>query len=126
MLTGGLTYHFGQPNPLRLGPGPLQIQQQKNGRVRHGDQMTVEWGLSKGLGPVSLGLVGYSRWQTSGDNGPGAGNDKAARHAVGAKVVYPHPERGRVPQGAYYKEVNVKAAVAAQGLQRARWCASPW
>lgn len=110
MLTGGLTYHFDAAKTLSASAlARYEFNGKNDAGFRHGDQMTVEWGLSKGLGPVSLGLVGYSQWQTSGDSGPGAGNDKAARHAVGAEVVYPILSAGVFLKGAYYKEVNVKA-----------------
>ena len=74
-----------------------------------GDQLTLEWGLGKSFGAVSAGLVGYSQWQTTNDSGAGASANKAARHAVGAELVYPIPGAGVFLKGAYYKEVNVKA-----------------
>lgn len=58
---------------------------------------------------MSAGLVGYSQWQTTNDDGTGASGNKAARHAVGAELVYPVPGAGVFLKGAVYKEVSAKA-----------------
>lgn len=115
MLTGGLTYHFDAAKTLS---GAALARYEFNGRddagFRPGNQMTVEWGLSKSLGTVSVGLVGYSQWQTSTDSGAVASRDKSARHALGAELVYPIPGAGMFLKGAYYQELRSKAGTGAE------------
>ena len=115
MLTGGLTYYFDGAKTLS---GAALVRYEFNGKnsagYRPGDQLTLEWGLGKSFGAVSAGLVGYSQWQTTNDSGPGASSDKAARHAVGAELVYPVPGAGVFLKGALYKEVSAKAGTGPQ------------
>ena len=115
MLTGGLTYYF---DGAKTVSGAALMRYEFNGRnsagMRPGDQLTLEWGLGKSFGAVSAGLVGYSQWQTTNDSGAGASANKAARHAVGAELVYPIPGAGVFLKGALYKEVSAKAGTGAQ------------
>jgi hypothetical protein len=115
MLTGGLTYYF---DGAKTVSGAALMRYEFNGRnsagMRLGDQLTLEWGLGKSFGAVSAGLVGYSQWQTTNDSGAGASANKAARHAVGAELVYPIPGAGVFLKGALYKEVSAKAGTGAQ------------
>ncbi|MCL2658808.1 MAG: transporter, partial [Betaproteobacteria bacterium] len=46
--------------------------------------------------------------------GPGATTDRAARHAVGAEVVYPVPSVGLSLQAAVYDEFSAKAGSTPQ------------
>ena len=109
MLTGGLTYYFDSEKTLS-GAGLLRFE--RHGKMddgfRHGNQLTLEWGLGKAFGPLQAGVVGYSQWQTSNDSGFGAGNDKSSRHALGAEVAYPLAP-GLVVKGALYKELRAEA-----------------
>lgn len=115
MLTGGLTYYFDGAKTLS---GSALMRYEFNGRnsagVRPGDQLTLEWGLGKSFGAVSAGLVGYSQWQTTNDDGAGASTNKAARHAVGAELVYPVPGAGVFLKGAVYKEFSATAGTGPQ------------
>lgn len=114
MLTGGLTYYFDGAKSLS---GSALLRFERNGRnaagLRAGNQVTVEWGLGKSFGALQAGLVGYSQWQTSDDSGPGAGTERAARHALGAELVYPLPVAGMALKGAFYKELRAKAGSGA-------------
>ena len=109
MLTGGLTYYFDSEKTIS-GAGLLRFE--RHGKMddgfRHGNQLTLEWGLGKAFGPVQAGVVGYSQWQTSNDSGPLSGNDKSSRHALGAEVAYPLAP-GLVVKGALYKELRAEA-----------------
>ena len=109
MLTGGLTYYFDSEKTIS-GAGLLRFE--RHGKMdsgfRHGNQLTLEWGLGKAFGPLQAGVVGYSQWQTSNDSGFGAGNDKSSRHALGAEVAYPLAP-GLVVKGALYKELRAEA-----------------
>jgi len=115
MLTGGLTYYFDRAKTLS---GAALMRYERNSKTsagyRPGDQVTLEWSLGKAFGAVSAGIVGYSQWQTTNDSGPGASSDKAARHAVGAELVYPVPGAGVFLKGAVYKEVSAKAGTGPQ------------
>lgn len=109
MLTGGLTYYF---DPAKTISGAALMRFERNGRndagFRHGNQVTVEWGLAKAFGPVQAGLVGYSQWQTSNDSGRGASLNKSSRHALGGELVYPVAP-GLALKGAVYKELSAEA-----------------
>ena len=114
MLTGGLTYYFDSAKSIS---GSALVRFERNSKTdsgfRPGNQATVEWSLAKGFGTVQAGVVGYSQWQTSNDNGPGASLDKSSRHALGAEVVYPVAP-GTALKGAVYKELRAEAGTGAQ------------
>lgn len=115
MLTGGLTYYFDSAKTLS---GSALTRYEYNGKTdtgfRPGQQVTLEWGLGKSFGAVTAGLVGYSQWQASDDKGLGASTDRAARHAVGAELVYPVPGAGVFLKGAVYQEVSARAGTGPQ------------
>lgn len=115
MLTGGLTYYFDGAKTI-TGSALMryEINSRNSAGLRPGDQLTLEWGLGKSFGALSAGLVGYSQWQTTSDDGVGASSSKAARHAVGAELVYPVPGVGVFLKGAVYKEVSAKAGTGPQ------------
>lgn len=109
MLTGGLTYYFdGAKTITGSALARYEFNSRKDNGIRPGQQLTVEWGLGKSFGTFSAGLVGYSQWQTTNDNGVGASDDKSSVHAVGAEVVYPIPSAGVFLKAAAYKEVSAK------------------
>ena len=114
MLTGGLTYYFDTAKTLS---GSALLRFERHGKtdsgLRHGNQVTMEWGLGKAFGPVQAGVVGYSQWQTSNDSGPGASLNKSSRHALGAEVVYPMAP-GLALTGAVYKELRAEAGTGPQ------------
>ena len=114
MLTGGLTYYFDTAKTLS---GSALLRFERHGKtdsgLRHGNQVTMEWGLGKAFGPVQAGVVGYSQWQTSNDSGPGASLNKSSRHALGAAVVYPMAP-GLALKGAVYKELRAEAGTGPQ------------
>lgn len=109
MLTGGLTYYF---DPAKTISGAALMRFERNGKkdngFRAGNQVTVEWGLSKAFGPVQAGVVGYCQLQTSNDSGLGASTNKSSRHALGAELVYPLAP-GMAIKGAFYKEIRAEA-----------------
>ncbi|MDQ3060125.1 MAG: transporter [Pseudomonadota bacterium] len=113
MLTGGATYYF---DAAKSVSGSALFRFERHGKddsgVRAGNQLTLEWGVGKNLGSVQAGVVGYSQWQTSSDRGLGMTDKKAARHAIGAELVYPVPGAGLFLKGALYKEFSVKAGNA--------------
>ena len=114
LLTGGMTYYFDSAKSIS---GSALMRFERNGKMdngfRHGNQLTMEWGVGKAFGPVQAGIVGYSQWQTSNDSGPGASADKSSRHALGAEVVYPIAP-GTALKGAVYKELRAEAGTGPQ------------
>jgi hypothetical protein len=115
MLTGGMTYYFDSAKTITASAlMRYEFNTSKDTGFRPGQQLSLEWGLGKSFGPVTVGLVGYSQWQTSNDEGPGATTSRAARHAIGAELVYPVPSAGLSLQGAIYKEFSATAGTAAQ------------
>lgn len=110
MLTGGGTYYF---DAAKKWTGSALVRYELNSAndagFEPGDQVTMEWGIGKSVGPVQLGVVGYDQWQTSKDSGNGASGHKSARHAIGAEVVYPlMKEAGVMLKAAYYKEYSAE------------------
>ena len=115
MLTGGLTNYFdGAKTITGSALARYEFNSRKDNGIRPGQQLTVEWGLGKSFGTFSAGLVGYSQWQTTNDNGVGASDDKSSVHAVGAEVVYPIPSAGVFLKAAAYKEVSAKGGTNPQ------------
>lgn len=111
MLTGGGTYYF---DAAKSWTGSALVRYELNSKNDHGfelgDQVTMEWGIGKSVGPVQVGLVGYDQWQSTKDSGTGASNHKSSRHAIGAEVVYPlMKEAGVMLKAAYYDEYYAKA-----------------
>ncbi len=111
MLTGGGTYYF---DAAKRWTGSALVRYELNSKGDHGfelgDQVTMEWGLGKSVGPVQVGLVGYDQWQSTKDSGTGASDHKSSRHAIGAEVVYPlMKEAGVMLKAAYYEEYSAKA-----------------
>jgi hypothetical protein len=65
---------------------------ERDTRIRPGDQVTVEWGLSKKLQPtVDLGFVGGYQAQTTRDAGPSALRPMDSEFFVGPEVVVVWP-----------------------------------
>lgn len=115
MLTGGATYYF---DSAKAVSGSALFRFERHGKddagLRAGNQLTLEWGVGKNLGSVQAGVVGYSQWQVSRDQGAGMTDQKSARHAIGAELVYPVPGAGLFLKGAFYKEFSVKAGNGAE------------
>ncbi|MBF5006992.1 SphA family protein [Diaphorobacter caeni] len=114
MLTGGATYYFDSAKTVSAS-GLMRFE--RNGRndagFRHGNQISLEWGVAKNFGTVQAGVVGYSQWQVSDDSGVGASGDRSSRHAIGAELIYPIPSAGVFLKGALYKEVRAEAGTGA-------------
>ena len=114
MLTGGMTYYFDTAKTISAS-GLMRFE--RNGKndagFRHGNQISLEWGVAKNFGAVQAGVVGYSQWQVSDDSGVGASRDRSSRHAIGAEVVYPILSAGVFLKGALYKEVRAEAGTGA-------------
>lgn len=109
MLTGGATYYFDEAKSVS---GSALMRYEINGRMdngfKPGQQVSLEWGFGKAVGPVQLGVVGYDRWQVSNDSGPLATTSRSGRHALGAEVVYPIMSAGVILKAAAYKEYSAK------------------
>lgn len=115
MLTAGGTYYVDEARSLS---GSVLMRYEINGKTdtgfRPGRQISVEWGFGKGVGPVTLGVVGYHQQQVGNDSGPGASSDKSSRSAVGVEVFYPILSAGLFLKGAYYKEYHAEAGTGAE------------
>lgn len=116
MLTGGGTYYF---DDAKTWTGSALMRYEMNSRqangIKPGNQVSLEWGFGKSIGPVQVGLVGYDQWQTSDDSGAGAAAGQAERHAIGVEVVYPlMKEAGVMFKAAYYDEYSAKGGSAPQ------------
>jgi len=115
MLTGGGTWYF---DSARSMTGSALMRYEVNGHndagFKPGSQLTLEWGLGKGVGPVVLGLGGYEQWQVGSDSGTGATSDKMSRGAIGAEVIYPILSAGVFLKGAFYNEFQVDGGSGAQ------------
>lgn len=114
MLTGGATWYFDDARSLSASG---LMRWERHGRaengIRPGNQVSLEWGIGKALGPVQVGMVGYSQWQTGTDKGIGASDAKFSKHAIGAEVVYPVPGAGLFLKTALYREWRVKSGTSA-------------
>jgi hypothetical protein len=112
MLTGGVTLYLDERKTVSVS---ALSRFERNGRndagLRPGRQLTLEWGVGKQLGAWQAGVVGYDQWQLGEDSGPGASAHKAARHALGAELVYP-VRPGLLLKGAAYREYRVEAGTA--------------
>lgn len=110
MLTAGGTYYFDTAKSVTAS---ALMRYEINGKddtgFKPGRQITLEWGIGKGIGPVALGLVGYNQVQVGNDSGPGATSNKSSRSAIGAEVVYPILSAGLFLKGALYKEYAAEA-----------------
>ncbi|MBB1075197.1 transporter [Rhodoferax sp. 4810] len=116
MLTGGATYYF---DAAKSWTGSALVRYEMNSTksngIKPGNQVSLEWGFGKSLGPVQVGLVGYDQWQTSDDSGMGASSGQSERHAIGVEVVYPlMKEAGVMLKAAYYDEYSAKGGSGAQ------------
>ncbi len=110
MFTAGGTYYFDQKRSWNLSAlMRYEINTRNPAGLTPGNQISLEWGLGKGLGPVQLGLVGYDVWQVTDDSGAGAGSARSSRHAIGAEVVYPLMNVGVILKAAAYKEYAARA-----------------
>ncbi len=115
MLTAGGTYYF---DAAKTWTGSVLARYEFNrttsSGLRPGQTLSVEWGLGKALGPVVVGLVGYTQQQTSSDSGPGALDRKASRSAAGAELTYPIPAQGLFLKAAFFQEFSSRAATSAE------------
>lgn len=115
MLTAGATRYFDDAKSLS---GSALMRYEINGKTssgfKPGQQVSLEWGFGKAVGPVQLGVVGYDQWQVSDDSGTGATGSRSARHAVGGEVVYPLMSSGVILKAALYKEYSAEAGTGAE------------
>lgn len=109
MLTLGGTLHS---DTTRTASASVLMRYEINSRTdagfKPGEQVTLEWGVGRQFGPVQLGVVGYQQWQVGRDEGPGAGDAKSSRHALGGEVVWPRMDIGLILKGALYRELRAK------------------
>lgn len=110
MLTGGATYYFDAAKQIS-GSALMRFEtnSEKSNGFKPGNQVTVEWGIGKVMGPVQVGVVGYDQMQVSNDSGPGASGNSSSRHAIGAEVVLPILSAGVFLKAAAYKEYRSEA-----------------
>lgn len=110
MLTGGATYYFDAAKQIS-GSALMRFEtnSEKANGFKPGNQVTVEWGIGKVMGPVQVGVVGYDQMQVSNDSGPGASGNSSSRHAIGAEVVLPILSAGVFLKAAAYKEYRSEA-----------------
>lgn len=115
MFTGGATYYF-DANKTLSGSALLryEINDSKSNGFKPGDQVSLEWGFGKVMGPVQVGLVGYDQMQVSNDSGAGATSNKSERHAIGAEVVQPLMSSGVVLKAAAYQEYKAQGGSGAE------------
>ncbi len=115
MLTGGATYYFDAAKTIS-GSALMRFENnsEKSGGFKPGNQVSLEWGVAKVIGPVQVGLVGYDQVQVSDDSGPGASSDRSSRHAIGAEVVLPILSAGVFLKAAAYKEYRSEAGTGAE------------
>ena len=115
MLTAGGTYYF---DAGKTWTGSVLARYEFNRTTssgfKPGQTLSVEWGLGKALGPVVVGLVGYTQQQMSKDSGPGALDQKASRSAAGAELIYPMLSQGLFLKGAFYQEFASQAATSVE------------
>lgn len=111
MLTGGVTSYLNADKSVAAaGLMRYEINGKKDNGFEPGNQVTLEWGLSKKVSPAAdLGLVGYDQWQVTKDKGTGATSDKFSRHAVGVEGSYAVKSLGGIIKAAYYNEYKVNA-----------------
>ena len=117
MLTGGATYYFDAAKQIS-GSALMRFEtnSEKSNGFKPGNQVTVEWGIGKVMGPVQLGVVGYDQMQVSNDSGPGASGNSASRHAIGAEVVLPILSAGVFLKAAAYKEYRSEAGTGPETM----------
>ena len=117
MLTGGATYYFDAAKQIS-GSALMRFEtnSEKSNGFKPGNQVTVEWGIGKVMGPVQLGVVGYDQMQVSNDSGPGASGNSASRHAIGAEVVLPILSAGVFLKAAAYKEYRSEAGTGPETI----------
>ena len=111
VLSGGATYYLDE---AKVWSTSALLHYQRNGKADHGwrfgDQASVEWGVGRRWGLLQTGVVGYSRWQVSRDQGLGTLDGYAQNHAVGLQASYIFLPAKMMLRAAYYKEFGAKAA----------------
>lgn len=117
MLTGGATYYFDAAKQIS-GSALMRFETnlEKSNGFKPGNQVTVEWGIGKVMGPVQVGVVGYDQMQVSNDSGPGASGNSSSRHAIGAEVVLPILSAGVFLKAAAYKEYRSEAGTGPETM----------
>ena len=117
MLTGGATYYFDADKKISASAlMRFETNSEKAGGFKPGNQVTLEWGIAKVMGPVQVGIVGYDQMQVSNDSGPGASTSNASRHAIGAEVVLPILSAGVFLKAAAYKEYRSEAGTGPESV----------
>lgn len=115
MLTGGATYYFDAAKTVTASALlRLEAHGEASGGFKPGNQVSLEWGIGKVMGPVQVGVVGYDQMQVTDDSGPGASTKRSARHAIGAEVVFPIMSAGVFLKAAAYKEYRSEAGTGAE------------
>lgn len=109
MLTAGGTYYLdAAKNWSASALGRFERNTKRDDGLRPGNQVTVEWGVGKRFGVMQAGVVGYSVWQVSRDQGTGS-DAKGAVHAIGGEFNYALPSYKTNLKAALYHEFSAKA-----------------
>lgn len=107
MLTFGGTYFFDTEKTWALsllGRYEFNMEQQ-NTHVTPGQDLTLEWGLSKGLcKTVDVGFIGYYQQQTTPDSGAGTTSLKSRVLAAGPEISAVCPKLGLITSLRYARE----------------------
>lgn len=107
MLTFGGTYFFDSDKTWALsllGRYEFNMEQQDT-HITPGQELTLEWGLSKSLcKTVDAGLIGYYQQQTTTDSGPGTTSLKSRVVGVGPEISAVCPKLGIITSLRYARE----------------------
>lgn len=79
--------------------------------ITPGRDVSVELGLGKRIGTLTVGLSGYGQWQVSHDTGADAGADAGIRDRVygfGPEIQYFFPEQGFGLQLRHWREFGAR------------------
>ena len=111
VVSAGATYYWDES---RSWTSSLLLHYQHNSKAdsgfRRGDQISAEWGVGKRWGPLQVGAVGYSHWQTRQDTGPGVFGDKSQTHAAGLRASYIFWPSKVMLRASVYQEFGVRAS----------------
>ena len=111
MISAGGTVYFDKEKTWALSLlNRYEInQEERDSRVRPGDQWTLEWGLSKSIKPtIEVGLVGYYQLQATTDAGSTASHERDQVLAFGPEVSVFCPAMGLFTSLRYNYEVLAK------------------
>jgi hypothetical protein len=119
MITAGGTVYFDKAKTwgLSLLSRYEMNQEEHDTDITPGNQLTLEWGISKSLKPtIDVGVVGYYQLQTTQDSGPGASDERDQVLAFGPEISVFCPKIGMFTSLRYNYEVMAKDRPQGQTL----------